>query len=119
MQTLKEDIKISIFKFVDQPLNLVSTCRDWSNIAKNPSAKAEWLILSYGRAHALFHAVRLGPRFIDVELCEALLEKDVIISKCFIEKLLKHFGNYDKKLLNFKMEYNVIDQFDNQIGTLF
>jgi hypothetical protein len=74
---------------------LILTCRDWSNIAKISQAKAEWLLEQYKekQEQALFYAVRLGPIFINVELCEILInEKNVIISKCFIEKLLTHFG---------------------------
>ena len=61
MQYFKEEIKINIFKYVDYPLNLALSCQNWSVIAKNPYAKTEWLIARYGKAHALFHAVRLGP----------------------------------------------------------
>lgn len=110
-QSLEENIKINIFKYVERPLNLALTCSNWSAIAKNPVAKAEWLIAHCGKAHALFHAVRLGPTFIDIEICDALMKRKVIISKCFIEKLLTHFGQNDQKLIELKMEHNV-DQFD-------
>ena len=57
-QNFEYEIKINIFKYVDHSLNLALTCRNWSVIAKDPHAKSEWLLVHYGKAHALFHAVR-------------------------------------------------------------
>ena len=62
--------------------NLALTCRNWSVIAKDPYAKTEWLIVHYGKAHALFHAVRLGPSFIDIPVCQTLT------SQYYMEDLL-------------------------------
>ena len=68
-QNYEYEIKINILKYVNSPLNLALTCRNWSAIAKDPYAKTEWLILRYGKTHALFNAVRLGPTFIDIPVC--------------------------------------------------
>ena len=65
-QNFEYEIKINIFKYVDSPLNLALTCRNWSVIAKDPYAKSEWLIVHFGKERALFHAVRLGPTFFDM-----------------------------------------------------
>src|SRR5687768_10927732 len=72
-----EIININIFKYVDYPLNLALTCRNWSVIAKEPYAKSEWVIVvQYGKLHVLFHTVRLGPTFIDVPLCQTLIARN-------------------------------------------
>src|ERR1044072_8240078 len=101
MQSLFNDIRIEIFKFVNIPISLVITDRTWYTISKNPRARTEWLIYKYGRAHALFHAVRLKG-FITEDVVRALLAKGAIISRYFIQRLLMHFGTYDEKLIEFK-----------------
>ncbi|GES79610.1 hypothetical protein GLOIN_2v1595045 [Rhizophagus clarus] len=106
MQPLYE-LNIQFFKFVDTPLPLILTNRQWYTISKDPHARAEWLINKYGRAHALFHAVRLGNSFITAEVIQALLARKVILSRYFIQRLLMHFGNYDEKLIELKIEHNV------------
>src|SRR4051812_40492546 len=62
---LETEIKINIFKYVDSPLNLALTCKEWNYIAKDPYAKSEWLIYQFGKTHALFHGIRLGQTFIN------------------------------------------------------
>ena len=106
-QNFEYEIKIIIFKYVNSPLNLALTCRNWSAIAKDPYAKTEWLIIRYGKAHALFNAVRLGPTFIDIPVCQTLITRKVIISRYFVQRLLMHFGKYDQKLIELKIEHNV------------
>jgi hypothetical protein len=106
-QNFEYEIKINIFKYVNSPLNLALTCRNWSSIAKDPYAKTEWLIIRYGKAHALFNAVRLGPTFIDIPVCQTLITRKVIISRYFVQRLLMHFGKYDQKLIELKIEHNV------------
>src|ERR1044072_1043023 len=95
MQYFEYEIKINIFKYVDSPLNLALTCRNWSVIAKDPYAKSEWLIVHFGKTHALFHAVKLGPTFIDMTVCRDLITRKVVVSRYFIQKLLMHFVKYD------------------------
>ena len=89
-------IKINIFKYVDYPINLALACQNCAD----PYAKSEWLVVCYGKAHALFHAARLGPTFINIPVCQALIARNVIVSRCFIQTLLIHFGNYDQKSLD-------------------
>src|SRR5438045_4800243 len=106
MQYFEYEIKINVFRYVQYPLNLVLTCRSWSVIVKDPFAKAEWLIVHYGKLHALFHAVRLGPTFIDMPLCQTLIARNIGISRYFVQRLLMHFGKYDQKLIELKLEHN-------------
>src|SRR5436189_5472764 len=103
MQYFEYEIKINVFRYVQYPLNLVLTCRSWSVIVKDPFAKAEWLIVHYGKAHALFHAVRLGPTFIDMTVCRALIASNAVTSSQFIQRLLIHFGKYYQKLIEPKI----------------
>src|SRR5260364_361830 len=100
-------IKINIFKRIKKPLNLMLTCKEWRSVANNSEAKAEWVINTYGRAHALFHAVRLGPSFIDLPTAQAMITKRVILSRYFIQMLLLHYGNYDPNLIGQKITHNV------------
>ena len=108
---LVDEIMINIFKYVNYPLNLALTCRNWSIITKDPYAKTEWLIEHYGKGHALFHAVRLGLTFIDMTVCQSLIERKVMTSRYFIQILLKHFRIYSEKLIKLKIECDF-----NQVG---
>src|SRR3989440_5920193 len=53
------------------------------------------------------HAVRLGPTFIDIPVCQTLITRKVIISRYFVQRLLMHFGKYDQKLIELRIESNV------------
>src|SRR5437762_559977 len=107
LQCIEGEIKITIFKYVDSPLNLALTCRNLSVIAKDPYAKSEWLIVHYGKARALFHAVRLGPTFIDIPVCQTLITRKFILLRDFIQRLLMHFEKYDPNLIELKIEHKV------------
>ncbi|CAG8647506.1 6324_t:CDS:1 [Funneliformis mosseae] len=100
MQSIYNELSIEIFKCIPNPINLLVSSRKWYNISQDPHARAEWLIYKYGRAHALFHAVRLGNSFITVEVIQALLSKNVILSRYFVQRMLMHFGKYDENLID-------------------
>src|SRR5215213_2859529 len=70
---------VNIFKYVNSPMNLTLTCRNRFVIVKDSNAKTELLMVRYGKAHALFHA------------------RNVLI----------HFGEYDQKSIEFKIDHNV------------
>ncbi|CAB4432643.1 unnamed protein product [Rhizophagus irregularis] len=101
-----DEIKINIFKYVKRPLNLALTCRNWSVIVKDPYAKTEWLLENYGEENALFHVVRLGITFIDMSICQSLIQRKVITSRYFIQILLKHFRVYNQKLVELRIKHN-------------
>jgi hypothetical protein len=107
MQSIHDEIRIEIFKFVKTPISLVLSNRKWYVISQDPQARAEWLIYKYGRAYALFHAVRLGGGFITEDVVQALLARNAIISRYFIQRLLMHFGKYDERLIEFEIQHNV------------
>ncbi|CAG8743539.1 1790_t:CDS:1, partial [Funneliformis mosseae] len=64
---LQANIKINIFKFMRSPLNLALCNRGWSNVARDPHARTEWLIYQFGKTYAFFHGIRLGSTFINKE----------------------------------------------------
>ncbi|CAG8497929.1 6818_t:CDS:1 [Diversispora eburnea] len=101
-----EIIGNDLFKYVDSPYNLTLSCKRFYNISSRPTARAKWIIRKYGRAHALFHSIRLGPNFINIPLVKCILANNGILSRYFIQRLLMHFGKYDKKLIELKIEHN-------------
>ncbi|RIA96692.1 hypothetical protein C1645_754260, partial [Glomus cerebriforme] len=106
---LDNKLKIVLFKFINTPISLSLTNREWYSISQDPCARAEWLIYKYGRAHALFHAVRLGNNFITVEVIGELLSKNAIISRYFVQRLLMHFGIHDEQLKRERNAHNQVD----------
>ncbi|CAG8605540.1 12059_t:CDS:1, partial [Funneliformis mosseae] len=106
-QYIEDEIKINIFKHVEHPFNLAISCKSWSAISRDPHTKAEWLISRFGKAHALFYSIKLGPSFIDTLVCENLFTRGVIVSRYFIQRLLMQFGKNDQKLIELEIEHNV------------
>ncbi|CAG8737557.1 5187_t:CDS:2, partial [Cetraspora pellucida] len=92
---LAREIKINIFRFILHPKNLSLTCRCWNDIINCPQARAEWILYHYGNAHSLFHAVRLGPCFINNSVAESILAKGGLFSHYFAQRLLMDFGCID------------------------
>src|SRR6185312_2530140 len=82
MQNYEDEIEINILKYVDYS---ALTHRNRSVIVKNPYDKTECLVAYYGKVHGLFHAVKLGPAFIEV----------------------MYFGSYGQKLIKLNIERNV------------
>jgi hypothetical protein len=117
-QNFENEIKINIFKYVNYPLNLILTCRNWTIIAKDSYAKIEWLIENYGEENALFHAVRLGINFIDMMACQSLIGRNVITSKYFIQILLKNYKMYNNQLVQIRIEHN-FNQFTTDNNHVF
>ncbi|CAG8688127.1 19140_t:CDS:2 [Cetraspora pellucida] len=88
-------------------MNLALSCKRWSLVWKDSQVKAEWIIFKYGRAHCLFHSIRLGPKFISVEVAHAIITKGGILSRYFAQRLLIHYGEYDQKLIELKASHNI------------
>src|ERR1043166_1698154 len=74
-------------------------------VSQDHYTRASWLIHNYDKAHALFHAVRLGKNFISVDLVRALIGKGAIISRYFIQRLMLQFGIPDQQLIKMKEQY--------------
>ncbi|CAG8812247.1 13994_t:CDS:2, partial [Cetraspora pellucida] len=103
---LPNEVVIYVFKYVKNPMNLIVSCKRWSFICKDSQAKAEWIIYQFGRAHSLFYAIRLGPTFISVDVARAIITKGGILSRYFVQRLLIHYGNYDRKLVELKIVHS-------------
>ncbi|CAG8617331.1 9649_t:CDS:1, partial [Scutellospora calospora] len=114
-QGLSDEISINIFKYVTFPLSLILTCKNWYNISNDHMARAEWIVNQYGRAHALFHSIRLGPKFINLAVTKAIITNGAIIYGYFIQRLLLHFGKMDQLLNKLKTEHNATN---NQNGRI-
>jgi hypothetical protein len=80
--------------------------------------RADWIIFQFGRAHCLFHAIRLGPTFISVEVTRAIINKGGILSRYFAQRLLMHYGSYDQKLIELKIINNVGQTDFNSINSI-
>ncbi|RIA96688.1 hypothetical protein C1645_871869 [Glomus cerebriforme] len=102
---LCDELKIEIFKFIEIPISLALTNRKWYTISQDSQARAKWLLHKYGKAHALFHAVRLGNNFITIDTVQALFAGNAIISRYFVQRLLMHFGLYDERLIELRIEH--------------
>jgi hypothetical protein len=100
------EIKIEIFKNVDNPISLALINRTWFTIFHDPHARSEWILNKYGRAHALFHAVRLGSNFLNLDVIKCLIAKKAILSRYFVQRLMLQCGKCDQKLLELRSTYN-------------
>ncbi|CAG8532802.1 8310_t:CDS:1 [Cetraspora pellucida] len=107
-----DEILINFFKFITSPKNFASSCKRFSIIARDEHARAEWIICQYGKAHALFHAIRLGPSFINLPVAKAIVAKKAILSRYFVQKLLINFGKHDQQLLELKIAHNIMGHVD-------
>ncbi|GBC04014.1 hypothetical protein RclHR1_05470005 [Rhizophagus clarus] len=107
MESLCSELKVEIFRYVSTPIALILLNRNWYSTSQDPHARAEWLIYKYGRAHSLFHAIRLGNNFVTVEVVQVLLAKKAVISRYFIQRLVMQFGTSDPKLTEMRIKYNM------------
>ncbi|CAG8437507.1 12659_t:CDS:1 [Acaulospora colombiana] len=117
-QNLIIELKVLIFEHTTNILDLGVTCKAWAKVIQDPHARAKWLIKKYGKSYALFHAVRLGPKFINAEVVQSLLSNKASLSRYFIQRLLLHFGEYDSKLTELKAKHNVCTAETNKINDL-
>ncbi|PKK65250.1 hypothetical protein RhiirC2_786425 [Rhizophagus irregularis] len=109
METLCNELKVKIFRYAFIPIALVLLNRNWYSTFQDPHVRAEWIIYKYGRAHALFHAIRLGNHFVTVEVVQILAKKAIIL-RYFMQRLMIQFGTYDPKLIKLiemRSRYNI------------
>ncbi|CAJ0649736.1 7775_t:CDS:2 [Entrophospora sp. SA101] len=90
-----EDILVDIFKYTRCPASFMRVNKSWLNTAKNPVSRCHWLINHYGKAHSLFFAVYFGPSFISIDLVNCALRNGVILSRYFLQVLMKCYVRYD------------------------
>ncbi|CFW92744.1 protein of unknown function [endosymbiont DhMRE of Dentiscutata heterogama] len=115
---LPNEIKISIFKYVEFPSNLSVSCSSWSNISQDQQARAKWIIFWFGKTHALFQAVRLGPTFINTGVVQAIVAEEGVLSRYFLQRLIMHYGKYDPQLIELKISHNTGQTDINRIRDL-
>ncbi|CAG8742938.1 23550_t:CDS:1, partial [Cetraspora pellucida] len=112
---IADELLITIFEFTSSPndfKNLAISCKKFSNVSKIGQTRAKWILCQYGKAHALFHAVRLGPTFINLSVATAIIASGAILSRYFIQRLFTHFGSCDQKLIDIKTAYNTAGRID-------
>ena len=63
----------------------------------------EWLLVHYGKAHALFHAVRLGPTFIDIPVCQILIARKTIILRYSQNRIERYIIQLDADRICIKL----------------
>ncbi|CAG8602961.1 405_t:CDS:1, partial [Acaulospora morrowiae] len=107
VQRLIDKVGNELFRYINSPLNFILGCKLFYLLSLDSHSRAKWVIYKYGRAQALFHAVRLGPNFINVQVVKVILANGGILSRYFVQRLLMHFGRYDKKLIELKIAHNV------------
>ncbi|CAG8504252.1 11094_t:CDS:1, partial [Paraglomus brasilianum] len=101
------ELKVEIILHLRNPTVLAKCSHEWNNIVNLPSTKSKWLIGRNGRTHALFHAVRMGEPFINLDVVECLFAQKAHISRYFIQQLVLGFGNYDSRLIDLKLTHNM------------
>jgi hypothetical protein len=98
MNSLSDELRIEVFKYLTTPISLALSNNRWYTISQDSHARAEWLIHKYGKSHALFHAVRLGKNFLTLKVVQTLISRNVLISRYFIQRLHKSLHIYDEQL---------------------
>ncbi|GES91753.1 hypothetical protein GLOIN_2v1793189 [Rhizophagus clarus] len=93
MNTLCYEVKSEIFKYIKNPISLALVNRTWYTVFRDPHVRSEWFLSKYGRAHALFHAIRLGRNFLTLDVIKCLIAKKAIVSRYFVQRLLSQCGN--------------------------
>ncbi|CAG8462588.1 5405_t:CDS:2 [Scutellospora calospora] len=104
---LSDEIMLTIFKHIRFPISLLMVSKNWHELSKNHDVRASWMIFQFGKARALFYAIRFGPNFINVPTINMIIEKGGMVSRYLVQKLLLLFGTYDQKLIETKIEYSV------------
>ena len=104
---LAPEIKVEIILYLSNPTSLAKCSREWNRIVNSPVTKSMWLIGRYGKTHALFHAVRMGEPFINVDVVECLFAQKAHLSRYFIQRVMLGFGKYDSRLIDLKLTHNI------------
>src|SRR5438105_271441 len=83
---LATELKVEVILHLSNPTSLAKCSREWNHIVNSPATKSMWLIGRYGKTHALFHAVRMGEPFINVDVVECLFAQKAHLSRYFIQR---------------------------------
>ena len=117
LKNLALELKVEIILHLRNPTSLAKCSREWNNIVNLPFTKAKWLIGRQGRTHALFHAVKMGEPFINLDVVECLFAQKAHISRYFIQRLVLGFGKDDSRIIDLKQRHtmNTLDPFQKTL----
>ncbi|CAG8750283.1 17079_t:CDS:1, partial [Cetraspora pellucida] len=104
-----DEILIHVFKYIKPLIYVILTCKTFLNVTKDSYFRTLWIFSQYGKPHALFYAVKLGPKFINIDIAKMISEKTEI-SRYFIQRLCLAFGLIDHKLLGYKGGIPILPQ---------
>ncbi|CAJ0871570.1 315_t:CDS:2 [Entrophospora sp. SA101] len=91
MENLPSEFLIQVYTYNKTPISLILVNKHIYKLFTSPLAKAKWALGTFGKTHALFHAIRLGKTFITVDVIKALLKLKANFSRylvqiCFAER---------------------------------
>src|SRR5437763_1975649 len=89
------ELQVEIILELSNPTPLARCARHWYVIVNTPFVKAKWLIRRHGKAHALFHAVRMSEPFINVDVVECLFAQKAHLSRYFVQERIFGIGKSD------------------------
>ncbi|CAG8475451.1 8400_t:CDS:1 [Paraglomus brasilianum] len=104
---LATELKVEIILHLSNPIPLARCSRAWYATVNSSATKSKWLIGRYGKTHALFHAVKMGEPFINVDVIECLFAQKAHLSRYFIQRLMLGFGKHDSRLIDLKLTHNI------------
>ncbi|CAG8741449.1 16882_t:CDS:1 [Funneliformis mosseae] len=85
------------------------------DISKDPYTKTEWLLHHFGKTHELFHGIRLGPTFINENVCQTLISRNVVFSRYLVQRVLTYYGRQNPALTEQKITFNAIQSGSNKL----
>ena|SRR6185437_3951734 len=103
MEKIPSEINYKIFIMIRGPISLMLTSRSWWIVSITPVVHARWLCFHFEQAHALFHAIRFGSKFLNEELVSILLEMGIVPSRYFAQRLVRQYGKCDPLLTCLKV----------------
>lgn len=92
------ELLTEIFIRIDQPLAFMLSHRLFYPISRDPLIRTRWIIYRYGKAHAFFYAIKLGPSFITDKVAEQMLKSKAVLSQYFLQRLHMQIGAFDYEL---------------------
>src|SRR5437763_971711 len=101
MESLPYEILTKIFMLTRYPASFARANKSLLKVSRDPYVRCKWLLYHYGKVHALFFAVSLGPSFINVEVVKNALANGAILSRYFLQKLNQCFGGRNLKSARF------------------
>src|SRR5437763_12481292 len=102
--SLPYEILVEIFILARYPSSFARANKSLLTVSKDSYARCRWLLYHFGKAHALFFGVSLGPYFISIEVVKGALANGAILSRYFLQKLNQCFGDRNPKLVRFRID---------------